>query len=59
MSEPIAVLESDAMPAADTVEILALREPTRTSEAIMLEGDAETVADKLHDLFAERGLVRA
>ena len=58
MSEPIAVIESDAMPAADTAEILALREPTRSSEAVMLEGDAETVADKLHGLLAERGLVK-
>jgi len=58
MSEPIAVIKSDAMPAADTAEILALREPTRSSEAVMLEGDAETVADKLHGLLAERGLVK-
>ena len=58
MSEPIAVIESDAMPAADTAEILALREPARSGEAVMLEGDAETVADKLHDLLAERGLVK-
>ncbi len=59
MSEPIAVIESEAMPAADTAEILALCEPSRSGEAVMLEGDAETVADKIHDLLAERGLVRA
>ncbi len=58
MSEPIAVIESDAMPAADTAEILALREPTRSVEAVMLKGDAESVADKLHSLLAERGLVK-
>ena len=31
------------MPAADTAEILALREPARSGDAVMLEGDAETV----------------
>ncbi len=40
-------------------EILALREPTRSSEAVMLDGDAEAVADKIHALLAERGLVKA
>jgi len=59
MSAPIAVLELKAMPAADTAEILALREPVRGAEAVMFEGDAETVAGKLHNLLAERGLVRA
>lgn len=58
MSEPIAVIESNAMPAADTAEILALREPMRGGGAVLLEGDAETVADKLHGLLAGRGLVR-
>jgi electron transfer flavoprotein beta subunit len=58
MSEPIAVIESDAMPTADMAEILALREPTRSVEAVMLDGDAETVADKLHSLLAGRSLVK-
>lgn len=59
MSEPIAVVESDAALAADTAEILALREPTRSGAAVMLEGDADIVADKIHGLLAERGLVKA
>jgi electron transfer flavoprotein beta subunit len=59
MSEPIVVIESDATPAADTAEILALHEPTRSGEAVMLEGDADAVADKIHGMLAERGLVRA
>jgi hypothetical protein len=46
-------------PATDAAEILTLREPTRSSEAVMLDGDAEAVADKIHALLAERGLVKA
>lgn len=57
MNEPIEVLGSDTMPAPETAEILALREPTRSGEAVMFEGDAETVADKLHGLLADRGLL--
>jgi hypothetical protein len=36
-----------------------LHEPTRSGEAVMLEGDADAVADKIHGMLAERGLVRA
>jgi electron transfer flavoprotein beta subunit len=59
MNETIAVIESDVQPATDAAEILTLREPTRSSEAVMLDGDAEAVADKIHALLAERGLVKA
>jgi len=59
MNETITAIDSDAQPAADGAEILALREPPRSSEAVMLDGDAETVADKIHGLLAEHGLVKA
>lgn len=59
MSQTIAVIQSDATPAAAAAEILALREPPRSGEAVMLDGDAEAVAEKIHDLLAERGLVKA
>ena len=59
MNETIAVIELDVQPAADAAEILTLREPTRSSEAVMLDGDAEAVADKIYGLLAERGLVKA
>lgn len=59
MNETIAIIESDVQPAPAAAEILKLREPTRSSEAVMLEGDAEAVAEKIHGLLVERGLVKA
>lgn len=59
MSETITSIESNAQPAADGAEILALREPPRNSEAVMLDGDAEAVAGKIYAILAERGLVKA
>lgn len=57
VGQKIAALAVDAIPDATFADVAQLVMPERTGGAIMLDGDARSVARQLHDLLAARGLV--
>lgn len=59
MGEKIAALEADAVPAPILATLIRLGVPERSGGAAMLTGDADHVAEEIHRLLSERGLVKA
>lgn len=59
MSEKIEALAVAAPPASSLAVLSQLALPERSAGAAMLDGDAAAVADAVHRLLLERGLVKA